>query len=375
MLAWGVVWWLIGGMNEIGRFFHGQDEVVLVLLFVAASVLAATVAAHALQWNALAVVPIGLLVAMLVAAAFFIFNRSASHPFGGWGSVAWVAALAAHYLALSRFEQRWPAELVRFWHIGGFLLMVLLVTMEGSWAIERYGQVAPTWKFAAWALIPTVAASALLRWGGRVLWPSMRFHREIGGLGLVPIMAALAAWSLRALGERGESYPLPYLPIANPIDIVQLLVLALLLRWLLNCRAQSLPNLGSDGVKLLSYGIGALALLWLSAAVGRAVHFWAGVPYTTHGLFSSVTYQAALTMTWSTIALLTMVFATRRALRVMWFVGAALLGIVVIKLFLVDLTGIGTVARIISFVGVGILMLVIGYFSPLPPRQTRETPA
>ncbi len=109
--------------------------------------------------------------------------------------------------------------------------------------------------------------------------------------------------------------------------------------------------------------------------MGRAVHFWAGVPYTLNGLFGSVIYQAALTMTWSTIALLTMVFATRRTLRLMWFVGAALLGIVVLKLFLVDLTGIGTVARIISFVGVGLLMLVIGYFSPLPPRQTREVPA
>ena len=156
---------------------------------------------------------------------------------------------------------------------------------------------------------------------------------------------------------------------------MQLLVLALLLRWLLFCRAQLFPNFNDNGVRLLSYGIGVLALLWLSAAVGRAVHFWAGVPYTVHGLFHSVIYQAALTMTWSTIALLTMVLATRRALRVMWFVGAALLGVVVFKLFLVDLTGIGTVARIISFVGVGLLMLVIGYFSPLPPRQAREAPA
>ena len=47
--------------------------------------------------------------------------------------------------------------------------------------------------------------------------------------------------------------------------------------------------------------------------------------------------------------------------------GAALLVVVVIKLFLVDLSGIGTIERIVSFIGVGLLMLVIGYFSPLPP--------
>jgi uncharacterized membrane protein len=374
-LAWGVAWWLVAGVNEIGRFYHGQEEIVLVLLFVAVSTIVATVVAQALQWNGLAMAPIGLFGVMLLAAMSFIFKHSASHPFEGWGTAAWITAFVAHYLALNRFERRWPETVTQFWHIGGFLLVVLLATLECSWAIERYGRIAPTWRFATWALIPAVAASVLLRWGGRAPWPSVRFHREIGSFGLVPIMAALVTWSLRALGERGESYPLPYLPIANPIDIVQLLVLALLLRWLFFCRAQSFPNFNDNGVRLLSYGIGALTLLWLSAAVGRAVHFWAGVPYTVHGLFHSVIYQAALTMTWSTIALLAMVFATRRAMRVMWFVGAALLGIVVIKLFLVDLTGIGTVARIISFVGVGILMLVIGYFSPLPPRQTRETPA
>jgi uncharacterized membrane protein len=37
-------------------------------------------------------------------------------------------------------------------------------------------------------------------------------------------------------------------------------------------------------------------------------------------------------------------------------------------LFLVDLASIGTIERIVSFVGVGGLMLVLGYFSPLPPE-------
>jgi uncharacterized membrane protein len=64
-----------------------------------------------------------------------------------------------------------------------------------------------------------------------------------------------------------------------------------------------------------------------------------------------------------------MVLATRRALRPLWVVGAALMGIVVAKLFLVDLSGIGTVERIVSFIGVGLLMLLVGYLSPVPPRE------
>jgi uncharacterized membrane protein len=50
-------------------------------------------------------------------------------------------------------------------------------------------------------------------------------------------------------------------------------------------------------------------------------------------------------------------------------VGAGLLGIVVIKLFLVDLASHGTVERIVSFVAVGLLMLIIGWFAPLPPQN------
>jgi len=49
-----------------------------------------------------------------------------------------------------------------------------------------------------------------------------------------------------------------------------------------------------------------------------------------------------------------------------------LLGAVVVKLFLVDLADIGTIARIISFIVVGLLILVIGYLSPMPPKEKEE---
>ena len=45
------------------------------------------------------------------------------------------------------------------------------------------------------------------------------------------------------------------------------------------------------------------------------------------------------------------------------------LAVVIGKLLLIDLSHIGTVPRIVSFLGVGTLMLVVGYFSPLPPKQ------
>jgi uncharacterized membrane protein len=52
--------------------------------------------------------------------------------------------------------------------------------------------------------------------------------------------------------------------------------------------------------------------------------------------------------------------------------GAALLAVVVLKLLLVDLSGSGSVTRIVSFIGVGVLMLVIGYVAPLPAKEPRH---
>lgn len=40
----------------------------------------------------------------------------------------------------------------------------------------------------------------------------------------------------------------------------------------------------------------------------------------------------------------------------------------VVKLLLIDLNNAGGGARIVAFIAVGVLMLVMGYLAPLPPR-------
>ena len=64
-----------------------------------------------------------------------------------------------------------------------------------------------------------------------------------------------------------------------------------------------------------------------------------------------------------------MVLATRYASRIVWITGVALLPVVILKLLFVDLSSVGTVERIVSFVVVGVLLLVVGYFSPDPPAR------
>ena len=115
--------------------------------------------------------------------------------------------------------------------------------------------------------------------------------------------------------------------------------------------------------------LGGLTFLWLNAALLRAVHYSLDTPLEWHAIRHSFIAQASLSIFWTLLGLSIMTVANRRGLRRTWIAGAALMGIVVVKLFLIDLEGTGSIARIASFISVGLLMLLAGYVSPLPPES------
>jgi len=114
---------------------------------------------------------------------------------------------------------------------------------------------------------------------------------------------------------------------------------------------------------------GAALFLLVNAIVFRTVHQWGGVAWNLSALLASKPLQAALTLTWSATALPLMLLATRRAIRPLWMVGAALLAVVVVKLFVLDLGALTGLPRVVAFIGVGALLLLIGYLAPLPPAH------
>ncbi|MNC60525.1 hypothetical protein D3C75_1104080 [compost metagenome] len=84
--------------------------------------------------------------------------------------------------------------------------------------------------------------------------------------------------------------------------------------------------------------------------------------------------QAGLSIVWTLIALSLMIGGHLRHRREVWLVGAALIALVVAKLIFVELSNRGGLARIVSFIGVGVLLLVVGYFAPLPPKRVDAAP-
>jgi uncharacterized membrane protein len=159
------------------------------------------------------------------------------------------------------------------------------------------------------------------------------------------------------------------MPIINALDLAHVFaILVLVAAWRAGQRSgvAALKSFGSTAGATIA---AALLFIWLTSILLRTVSHWGGVPYVQSVMMKSVLVQASLSIFWAVLALAAMVFATRTGRRAIWIAGAVLMGVVVAKLFLVDLGSVGTIARIVSFIAVGVLMLVIGYFSPVPPRK------
>jgi uncharacterized membrane protein len=161
-----------------------------------------------------------------------------------------------------------------------------------------------------------------------------------------------------------------YVPVLNPLDIAILLVLLALVAWYLKLR-----ELGFAGSVLPVHAgatIGITVFVWLNGTLLRTLHHWADIPYERSAMFHSMLAQASVSIFWTVLAFALMLYATRQGLRNIWIIGAALLGAVVLKLFIIDLSQISGIERIVSFIAVGVLLLAIGYFSPVPPRHSEE---
>lgn len=160
------------------------------------------------------------------------------------------------------------------------------------------------------------------------------------------------------------------LPILNPFDLISIAMLAGFL-WMLNLQQKQNQQQGIDQGILAVLSV--LSLLWLSSyIVLRALHVYFATPYNQLSLWQDATVQLSLTLLWVSLALITMSIASRKLLRALWILGGSILVIVTLKLVLFDLSHIGTLTRVISFLGSGFMMLIIAYIAPIPEPKRLE---
>jgi uncharacterized membrane protein len=172
-------------------------------------------------------------------------------------------------------------------------------------------------------------------------------------------------WNLR---QDGAMVPLPYLPVLNPLDLTTGFV-ALLATSVWRSNRNSIDaRFRALGIKTAM----AFAFAWLNLMLLRTAAQYLDIPYRLTSLYQSQFVQAMLSIVWTLTAFLTMRYAVRSLSKPLWMVGAALLVAVVAKLALIDLSNAGSIARVVSFIGVGGLMVLIGYLAPFPRPKHEE---
>ena len=368
LLAWGVCWWFGAHGLELQKFLPPAYFLSAPLaLFVVSCTLAAAVAQR-LRWQALRHVSLLLWPAM--AWLLDLEWHDDANLFANLGWLFWPAAALASVAILRWHEAALPARLLDALHVFALWLFVALGSLQLRWWLTQAVPESSSWAESATPLLAVAGLFWLARAAAAARWPVSAHRVAYLGVAGAGLALVVSLWSLRSdLKAEGSAAPLPYLPLLNPLDIVQGLALLELLRWR-RALQRALPQwLNVDVRRRLDAALVLLVFAWLNAVLLRTLHHWSGVPYRFDALMGSTLAQSSLTIFWSVLALSTMLIAHRKSARLPWLGGAVLMAVVVAKLFVVDLARVGTVERIISFLVVGVLMLVIGYFSPLPPAN------
>ena len=182
-----------------------------------------------------------------------------------------------------------------------------------------------------------------------------------GGLGLGIFIYALDLFSLSPTSKG-------YIPLLNLIDFMQVMATLTLYLWIYFNKKYISKALISP-----LYGSFYLfALFSLSLIYARAIHIYRDIPYIFYSLWDSLYFQTGLSLLWSLAGISLMLLSKHFIKRSWWIAGFSLLLLVVIKLFLIELSGSGTIERIVSFIAVGSLLLLIGYFVPFPPSKEQK---
>ncbi|PHV06734.1 hypothetical protein CSQ96_14690 [Janthinobacterium sp. BJB412] len=412
LLLWSGLWWfalvlptlsnwLATHMQLNGAAYHLFPELCwsAYCLLLAASIAPLLLAARRLEWPQLRWATLSIWLAQALGTLAMLGTLYAANTLPKAHS--WVA-YAALLLAGEWLLRVWPENR---WRIAGPALKLLhTLRSAGPWLmiwplaainIARWLQDGDNaeaqlladagWHTdASWArFIPAWLMMAALAWlmqrsrgGGWPVAPIAAWYRRR----LLPLACAwslllLAVWNLT---QDGAMAPLPYLPLLNPLDLSSCFAMLLAAACYRMLREDEPAAAGAPSALArlrprLLVAAAVAAYGWFNLALLRTVSHYAHIGYAFDALFASQFVQAMLSLVWSVTALLLMRHAAKRLSRPVWIAGAALLGLTVAKLFLVDLSNVGGVERIVSFLGVGALMVGIGYLAPYPSPAGQTT--
>ena len=364
LLIWGLGWWGWTGSMEIFDRATVNMQLHILTAFIAISVAILAWIGRHYDWTAARRSTLAFLPILPLIAVLYIFVHH--HVLEGIGTLSWVIAALAHFGLLWAYDNG-RGRVESGWHFSGVLFLVAIIAYEVYWRMDEAG-LSDVWAASGALLVPALVAIFIMLMRQNITWPLQRFSNAYLAAAGVLIVVALLAVAAAGIDDPGNPRPLPYIPILNPFDVLTIVGLAVALYLIVVLKTSS-ERLGQGSLRLAGIMWSLTALALSTIAVVRGVHHLGDVAWQQRVLANSVSVQSALSIYWAILGFAGMIWGARHQNRWIWTVGTALMALVVVKLFSIDLGSTGTVARIVSFLGVGALLLVVGYYAPAPPRQ------
>jgi len=368
LIGWGLPFWLVFGVMDVERALNAEWVEAGLLVFLAATGAALELVGRRFRWlpgrfPAAVLIPL-----MGVLLVWWRFDEQLVF-FSPAGALGWGVYIAAALLVLRRFVPDAPSwcqylHPVFLWCLTAFLAML------GADGMTELADLRGEWWISIVVGLSAALTGAALSYSSGSAWPFDRYRELYQTIGFGVLVAVLVAvtFAMNAVLE-ADTPPLGYLPILNPVDLAQLTVFVVAIAW-----ARGLPRLVPPPPRQVTTVVTAVliaaAFFWFNGVLARSVHHYANVPFTPESLWDSAPLQVSVSVSWALIGLAITVWSSRQGLRIPWILAAALLGVVVVKLFLVDLEQLSMPAKIGTFLAVGILLLLVGYLSPVPPARS-----
>ena len=359
--GWGLGWWLFSNLMQIERYLENPIFAILVLMIVTSAGLGYLDRIRKWNWLPASYTLIGLLPVLYLIA------------FGAWeqghyflqvpDALGWVLALALNYYLIYRLEAlKWSDQYYLSLYTGWSFLLVCMLSFE---LYARFYQLMPT-SGDAWSALLCVLPLFSIWWVRQGNLPMLkRFGKPLQISITATLVVYLTIWILlNNLSNDGNASPLPFIPLINPLDLVAIVFFIACYRSL-----KLLDNQISEYRNIVLSVIGVLAFIWISALYLRSMHHYMPIRFDLEVMLLNDRIQTGLSILWTLIGMVAILFASKKSLRNLWIAGAILVGIVLAKLIFADLRASGTIERIVSFLVVGGLLVAMGYFSPIPPKK------
>lgn len=186
----------------------------------------------------------------------------------------------------------------------------------------------------------------------------------------LPVLGLLALSLIFANFNDGTESGIKFIPLLNLMDLMGVIGIWVGYKFISVIKQSSKYQLLlKNNLPIFNYIIPAMIFWWANGILLRGLVFATDIDWSSYAIINSKVIQTVLAIIWAITALVTMVMATRRKSRSQWFIGGVLLAVVIAKLFLIDTSLSSGLLRALAFIGVAILILLIGYFSPLPPKK------